>query len=344
MKKIEKNTASINIKYVAKLANVSPATVSRVINEKPRVAEETKKRIMELINLVGYSPNLLARGLVARKTNTIGLVVPRTSEFVFSNPFYTEVLKGIGRSANRSKYQLLISFSGEDSYSLTYRSGIVDGIIVVSNRLYDSRIDELYKLKIPTVLIPGLLENSRFPSVDVDNVDGAFQATQHLISLGHKRIAFLCGARDSKYHVERLTGFRKAFQQHNLPVREELIVETDFSLLGGHDAMEGLLHHNLYPTGVLCINDVTAVGAISALKKNHLSIPDDISVVGFGDTPLSEITNPPLTTMREPFSEVGHWAARLLINLINGKRRESRNILLPVNLVVRSSTEKVREI
>jgi len=335
-------TASINIKHVAKLANVSPATVSRVVNEKPGVAEKTRKRIVELINLVGYAPNLLARGLVAKKTNAIGLVVPRASEFVFSNPFYSEVLKGIGRVANRYKYQLVISFSGEDSYGLMYRSKIVGGIIVVSNRLYDSKIDELAKLKIPTVLIPGLLENSKFPSVNVNNVDGAFQATQHLISLGHKRIAFLCGAKDSKYYIERLVGFRNAFQKNYLSVCEELIVETDFSQSSGYHAMETLLHHKLPPTGVICINDITAVGALSALKENQLSVPDDISLVGFGDTPLAEITNPLLTTVREPFTAIGHWAARLLIDLISGKSRKSWNILLPVKLIIRSSTQKVK--
>lgn len=334
---------SINIKYVARLANVSPATVSRVINKKPGVAKITQERILELVNWVGYTPNLLARGLVGKKFNGIALVIPRTAQFVFSNPFYPEVLKAIGELVNQYQYHLLLSFAEEDSYASIYRYGVARGVIVISNRLYDPKIDELAKERIPTVLIPGLLDPSKFPSVDVDNVGGGFQAAQHLISLGHERIAFLGGARDSKYYIERLAGFRKAFQENRLLIDEELIIETDFSQLKGFDAMENLLRLKEPPTAVFCINDVTAFGALLAINKNHLKVPDEISLVGFGDTPLTPIINPPLTTVREPIFDIGVCAVRMLNDLINGNKRASWNIILPVELVIRSSTKELKK-
>ena len=332
---------STGLKYIAKLAGVSPSTVSRVINEKPGVTKVTRERILDLIKLVGYTPNLLARGLVANKVNAIGVVIPRTSEFVFSNPFYTEVLRGIGRGADSNKYHLLLSFAEEGSYASMYRNKMVSGIIVLSNRLHDPKMDELANLNIPTVLIPGLLENSKFPSVDVDNVDGAFLATQHLISLGHRNIAFLCGDKDSKYCVERLAGFKKAFRKDGISINEELIIETDFSRLSGYHMTGKLLRVSRPPTAILCINDATAIGALSALRKNGLSIPGHISLVGFGDTTFSEVATPPLTTVKEPFYDVGTWSVKLLIDLINARKRKSWNIILPVTLTVRSSTRRI---
>jgi len=330
-----------SIKYIAKLANTSPATVSRVINKKPGVAKATQERILDLIGLVGYTPNLLARGLVGKKFNGIALVIPRTAQFVFSNPFYPEVLKAIGELANQYQYHLLLSFAEEDSYASIYRYGVARGVIVISNRLYDPKIDELEKEKIPTVLIPGLLDKSRLPSVDVDNVGGAFQAAQHLISLGHRRIAFLGGGRDSKYFIERLAGFKEAFQKNRIPVKQKLIIETDFSQLKAFDAMENLLRLKEFPTAVFCINEATALGAILAINRNHLKVPDDISVVGFGDTPLAAIINPPLTTVRQPIFDIGACAVKMLNDLIDGTKRESWNIVLPVQLVIRSSTKRI---
>jgi LacI family transcriptional regulator len=335
-------TDSINIKYVAKLANVSPATVSRVINRKAGVAKVTQERILELVDWVGYKPNLLARGLVGKKFNGIALIIPRTAQFVFSNPFYPEVLKAIGELANQYQYHLLLSFAEEDSYASIYRYGVARGVIVISNRLYDPKIDELAKERIPAVLIPGLLDNSKFPSIDVDNVDGGFQATQHLISLGHERIAFLGGAKDSKYHIERLAGYKRAFKKNGISVEEDLIVETDFSQLQGFDAMENLLRLRKPPTAVVCVNDVTAFGALLAINKNHLNVPDHISLVGFGDTPLAAIVNPPLTTVKEPIFDIGACAVKMLNDLVNGHQGENWNTVLPVKLVIRSSTRRIR--
>jgi LacI family transcriptional regulator len=332
---------SVNIKYIAKLANVSPATVSRVINRKVGVAKLTQDRILELVEWVGYKPNLLARGLVGKKFNGIALVIPRTSQFVFSNPFYPEVLKAIGELANQYQYHLLLSFAGEDSYASTYRYGVARGVIVISNRLYDPKIDELAKERIPTVLVPGLLDHATFPSVDVDNMDGGFQAAQHLISLGHKRIAFLGGAKDSKYHIERLAGYERAFEKNRISVEKDLIVETDFSQLQSFDAMENLLRLREPPTAVVCVNDVTAFGALLAINKNHLNVPDHLSLVGFGDTPLAAIVNPPLTTVKEPIFDIGASAVTMLNDLINGHQRANYDIVLPVKLVVRSSTKGI---
>ena len=326
------------IKDIAREAGVSIATVSRTLNEEDGVGPVTRDRILAISRSLHYFPNLQARSLVAKKPHALGIVIPRTSEYAFSNPYYAEILKGIEKRTRESGQYLVFSFSGEESYARMVQHRLASGIIVLANRMDDPWVEEAWRMKIPLVLIPGTPHNPSIPSIDVDNRDGAIQAVDHLAGLGHRRIAFLNGPANSKYSSERLAGYRKGLKRNHLPFQKELVLESDFTQQGGYDGTKKFLSLRPPITAILVINDFSAMGALWAAKEMDRTVPQDISIVGFGDVPLSSMTDPPLTTIREPFQEMGWEAARMLLKIVQGKRLSPRNQVLPVALVVRKST------
>jgi DNA-binding LacI/PurR family transcriptional regulator len=174
--------------------------------------------------------------------------------------------------------------------------------------------------------------------VYVDNLDGASQAVRHLVHLGHRRIAFINGPANSKYSLERLDGYRKGLKKNGLPMQKGWVLGSDFTQQGGYEGMKKLLSLEVPPTAVLVINDFSAMGALRAAKEIGWKVPKDISIVGFGDVPFSSMTDPPLTTIREPFQQMGMEAAGILLDRVSGKRQASRHRILPVELVIRDST------
>lgn len=326
------------IKDIAREAGVSIATVSRTINGEDGVGPETRERIQTIARRLNYFPNLSARGLVARKPNAIGIVIPRTSEFAFSNPYYSEILKGIEQKTRESGHYLVFSFAEEDCYARMVQHQLAAGIIVLANRMDDPRVEEAWRMKIPLVLIPGNSRQPGIPSVDVDNLDAAYQAVRHLVHLGHRRIAFINGPVNSKYSSERLDGYRKGLKKNGLTPQKGWVLESDFTQQGGYQGMKKLLSLQAPPTAVLVINDFSAMGALRAAREKGWRIPKDISIVGFGDVPFSSMTDPPLTTIREPFQQMGMEAAGILLNMVSGKKHASRHRILSVELVIRDST------
>jgi LacI family transcriptional regulator len=302
------------------------------------MAQETRERVVAIAERLHYYPNLQARGLVAKKSNVIGIVIPRNSEFTFSNPFYIEVLKGIGKRVRESGQYLLLSFSEEGSYAKMYQHGLAAGIIVLPNRMDDLRIAEARKMQIPMVLIPGYLRRRDIPSVNVDNADGAFQAVRYLADLGHRRIAFVSGPLNSRFSVERLAGFRKGLKKYGLPFQEDSILEGDFTQEGGYSKMKEFLSRSRPPTAVLTINDFSAMGALRAAKEMAYRIPQDVSLVGFGDTSFASVADPPLTTVRVPYKDMGYEAADLLLRLLERARLPEKHRVLAVELIIRNST------
>lgn len=326
------------IKDISLEAGVSIASVSRALNGEEGVGPETRKRILEIAENLNYHPNLQARGLVSKKPNSIGIVIPRTSEFAFSNPYYAEILKGLAKKTRESRQHLLFSIAEEDSYARIYQQKLAAGIIVVANRMDDFRIEEACKLKVPIVLIPGYPWRQPIPSVDVNNVDAAFKAMDHLVNLGHQRIAFINGPMQSKYSVERLVGYRKALKEKGVPFQKELFRETDATQEGCYVCMKELLAIKHPPTAALVFNDFSAMGALRAAKEMNCRVPQDVSIIGFGDVPFASMTNPPLTTVREPFEKLGYEAANILLKIIHGKSLSQKHLILPVELVIREST------
>lgn len=326
------------IKEIAKIAGVSAATVSRSLSGKAGMSNETRERILKICNLLNYHPNLSARSLVTKKTDVFEIVIPQTEGFAFSNPFYAEVMKGIGEKARESKQYFITSFARGSSYTRIYQHGLVGGIIVLANRIDDPRLEEACQMKVPMVLIPGCRDRKDIPSVDVDNVGGAFMAVNHLADLGHKRIAFLNGPMNSKYSIERLTGYRNALKKNGLPFEEELVFGFDLTPEGGYRVMMKALSIPIPPTAAFVMHDHSTMGVLLAAKKMGFRVPEDISIVGFGDVPFAAMTDPPLTTIKEPFRKLGYEAAEILLKLIHKKNLGKQHIVLPVELVVRESS------
>ena len=329
---------STTIKDIALEAGVSIATVSKSLNgEKTGMSKETREKVLEIARRLRYYPNLQARGLVAKRPEAIGIVIPRTAEFAFSNPYYAEILKGIGGRAREASQHLFFFLAGEESYAQLYHHRLAAGIIVLGNRMDDPLIEDAWKMKVPLVLIPGSPNQKDIPSVDGDNVWGACEAVGYLVRLGHRRIAFLNGPSNSKYCVERLEGYRKALEKNGLAFQENLVLESDFSQEGAYQTMKKLLSRCPAPTAVLVINDYSALGALRAAKEMGFQVPENLSVVGFGDVPLAPMTSPPLTTVHEPFQRMGQEATDMLLKIIQGKRLSARHRILPVELVIRES-------
>jgi LacI family transcriptional regulator len=333
---------AITIKDVARQAGVSIATVSRVMNEVEGVSPKTREGILKIASGLHYYANFQARGLVAQKPEAIGIVIPQTSEHAFSNPYYAEILKGIGAKTNESGQYIVLSLLREENYARLYHHSLAAGIIVLANRINDPGIEEARKMKTPMVLIPGDPQKMDIPSVDGDNADGILQAVDYLCALGHRSIAILYGPMDSKYSVERLSAFRRALRKNRVTCREGFLAQYDFTQQDAYVQMKRLLALESPPTAVLLMNDYGAMGGLRAVKEMGYGVPQDISILGFGDVPFASMTDPPLTTVREPFQEMGYQAANMLLKLIQGKRFAPKHVVLPVELVIRKSTAPPR--
>ncbi len=335
---------NITIKDLARFCGVSPSLVSRTLNKKGGVSKVKREKILSAAARFDYTPNLFAKGLVAQQSNILGIMIPQRSEFAMSNPYFSQVILGIGKIATDHGYHLLISFlDGKENRDPLYKNNLVIGVIILGNLLEDPDIYELEKRSVPTVLIPGLLRESRLPSVDIDNVNAGYKATEHLLQLGHRRIAFLNGVKNSKYSVQRLLGYQQAFQRSRLFYEDHWVLETKFTEMAGYKRMGEILSRDDPPTAVICAADVVAIGALSAIKERNLRVPDQISVVSFGDIPLAGMLETPLTSVRIPFVEIGQRACRLLINWIKEKSLAEKDVVYPVELVIRQTTKSVVE-
>jgi LacI family transcriptional regulator len=330
----------ITIKGIATKLNISPSTVSRAINDKPGVSDALRRTIREMAAEVGYQPNAKAKALVEGRVGIIGVVIPRDSSLIFSNPYYAEMLKGISAVVNKANYHILLSLDCKQPISSLYLRSLVDGLIVVSNRLTQAEIGELEDRQIPAVLIYGYRRHAASPlaGIDYKNAEGALQATGYLLGLGHRRIGFISGLAHLKVSRERLEGYRQAFEQHGIPVREEYILRGNFQKTDGFSLMQKLLALHERPTAVIGINDPVTIGALQAIYAKGLKVPDDISVITIGDTDYVAGITPPLTAVALPIAKVGQRAAETLLALLNGTKLRKKNIAIGSELKVRGST------
>jgi DNA-binding LacI/PurR family transcriptional regulator len=335
---MKKKGLTVTIKDIAREAGVSIGTVSRAINDEKGLSPETRERILHIVRDRDYCPNLRARGLVAKRYDALGIVIPQSSEFVFANPFYSEILKGIAMEAREWGLYLLISFQGEEGYARMVQHGLAAGVIVMINPVNDPRLQDAWKMKVPMVLIPGLPWTQPIPSVDGDSPHGGFTATDYLAKLGHRRIALLNGPRHSKYSIQRLSGYGAALKKHRLPFQEDLIFEFNGTQEMAYEETRKLLAVSGVPTGLIVFNDLSAMGVLRAAKEMGYRVPKDLSIIGYGDVPLASMTDPPLTTIRVPYRRMGAEAVKMLIKTVDGQRLSKKHLVLPVELVVRQST------
>lgn len=331
------------IEDIAEMAGVSKTTVSRVINHKPDVHPETRQKILDLIEKTEFYPNLFATGKTSQKINHIGLIVPYTTSNILSNQFYVDVLQGVLDEIERRGHYLLFCYVHQTNYVEMYLQKRVEGFILLSPAsLHRSIIHELQSANIPFVSTAKVLDEPDITYVDVDNYSGATTALQHLISLGHRKIAFAGKPALTSNH-ERLLGYTDTLKKHDIPIEEKYIQTVEFSSIeSGYEMMMRLLALEEPPTAVFSACDIMAYGAMRAIAEKGLSVPEDISVIGFDDIPLACNMNPPLTTVRQPAVEKGSVAAgKLVDHLVNGKPLETK--ILDVELIIRDSTCQVKQ-
>lgn len=328
---------------VAQVAGVSRTTVSFVLNNVPgmRISEETRQRVMAAVRQLDYHPDASARRMVTGRTHTIGFALRQSPDQVFSDQFLPQVLNGLSQAAVSQGYHVLIEpiplNTATNNYARLIREGHVDGIVLSGPRFDDQDLLRFHAEGWPVVMM-GQLPNTDLPFVDVDNVGGALHATQHLIDLGHRRIALITNANLAyTASADRLSGYRRALESNGLTYEPALVAYGDFTPQSGALAAECLLQQWPLPTAIFVASDTVALGALKAIRQHGLRVPQDIALVGFDDVPLSEFVDPPLTTIRLPAFGLGWGAADLLIRLIQGESVLQPAVMLETELVIRKS-------
>lgn len=326
---------------VAVLAGVSRATVSRVVNDSPRVSPEARRAVEEAVATLRYVPNRAARSLVTRRTDTIALVLSESNTQVFSDPFFASIVRGLSeRLADTDLNLVLLAARGEseqEKIGRYVRQGHVDGVILMSLHSDDLLPDILAGAHVPVVLSGRPLDGRPVAYVDADNAGGAAAATRHLLSLGRRRIATITGPLDMVAGLDRLAGYRAALADAAPPGVPELVAEGDFTEAGGLRAMTRLLAEAPDLDAVFVASDPMAVGALQALRAAGRRVPEDVAVVGFDDAAVAATCDPPLTTVAQPLGEMTSLMVELLLDQIEAGERAVGTRVCGTTLVRRAS-------
>jgi LacI family repressor for deo operon, udp, cdd, tsx, nupC, and nupG len=322
---------------VARLAGVSTATVSRALNDTGQIAPATRAAIDAAVAQLGYHPNTVARSLVTKSTQTIALLLPD-----ITNPFYAALVGGIQQCAlETGRTMLLCTTEGdparEEQYLGLLRAKQVDGVLVDGLVLPPDRIARFVRDGLPIVCLDRDVDATSVPLVQVDNRLGARLATEHLLALGHRRIAHVAGAPELRISEQRIEGYRDAHHAVGIEPSPGLLAVGSFTEEGGYEAARSLLESTEL-TAVFAANDLSAIGVLSAIVESGRRVPDDVSLVGFDDLRLSRFMTPPLTTVHQPAREIAERATQLLLDLANGRTVKQRLTLFEPELVVRGST------
>lgn len=327
------------IKDVCKLAGVSVATVSRVINNSGYVKEETKDKIVQAMKVLNYIPNTMARGLAGKNTSTVALLLPD-----ILNPYFPEVARSIEDSANQHGFNVILCNSDNNSgkeaaYIELLKSKKVDGFIIASYTMQPEQIVQLMNEKIPVVVIDRIFNKHQIVSYICKNKQGAIMAVQHLLDQGCKRIAHIAGPASAQSAVDRMLGFEEKCVSEGVFV-PSLIGMGNFRKEDGFKVMNTLLAAHPDIDGVFAANDLMAIGALKAILLSGRKVPEDIKVIGFDDIPLTTTVIPELSSIRQPIYEIGTMAMDALMNMINDNFVEPCTIELDVKVMCRESTRK----
>lgn len=334
---------------VADLAGVSRTTVSFVLNNIHRfsIRPETAEKVRSAARELGYYPNASAKALASNQTKSIGLILTRSPEYIASDPFLPQILSGTLDVAKQHSLSLLVEWvePGEqlETYLQLTRAHHIDGMILMTPRTDDTGIEALQEADIPVVVM-GYIPGSTLHSVDVDNLGAAQKAVEYLISLGHRQIACITNAAiPYTSAAQRLSGYRQALEAAGIPYDPDLVREGDFGGQSGNKQMKSLLESGKKFSAAFIASDAVALGAYNAIREAGLTIPGDISIVGFDDLLLSSFISPSLTTIRMPAREIAQDSCYLLMRLMKREFPESRTISLPTELIVRESTRELEE-
>lgn len=332
----------VTIKEIAYELGLSQMSVSRALNNQPKVSEKTRKKVLKTAQKLGYTPNHIAKSLVLKKTYTLGIIIPE-----IANTFYSEVLRGVEEITSKLGYEYMLTHSSEDVEKeiraiKTLERKRVDGMLfsiaqaATNYETYRSLLKKGYPVVFFDRIVGGSIDAS---SVSIDDENSAKNITEHLIKHGYKNIAHLYGSKRLSIGRGRYKGFISALEESGLTIREELIVKSGFHVQGGYYAMQQILSlsSKKLPRAVVAVNNLSAFGAIRAIKEHGLKIPEDIAIVGFWDDVTTELIDPPLTTVNQPAYEMGKCAAKLLLKQIDEGAKESESVILDTEIIIRRS-------
>jgi LacI family transcriptional regulator len=330
---------NLTLEKIAQLAGVSPATVSRVVNNYPHIRPEVRERVQEIIAKTGFQPNMIARSLASDRSGIIGLVIPNSPNMVFTDPYFASLIQGITQATNRDNLTLsLFLFHSKEEENRTLQSilktGLLDGVIITADRKEDSFVPKIVGHGLPFVLMGRPESRIEISYVDTDNVEGGYLATEHLLKLGHRRIATIASNENTAGN-DRHTGYVNALRDYHLDADPRLIAVGDFSMMSGYTAMSALLHEQ--PDAVFVASDTMALGALRAIREAGLRVPNDIAVVGFDDLPPALQADPPLTTILHPVEQLGMTAVDVLNKVLNDRKAPVTRTILPGRLIIRAS-------
>jgi LacI family transcriptional regulator len=331
------------LEEIAELARVSRSTVSRVINNDPNVSDRTRQQVQSVIQKLNFQPNRAARSLAGGRTHVLGLVIPMGVARLFTDPYFPILIQGVTSACNAHDHAVML-WLAEPEYehrmiNQVLHNGLIDGIIVSSMVLSDPLLKALQESSLPYILIGRHPTEDGASYVDVDNYEGASEAVTYLLRQGRRRIATITGPSDMIAGIDRREGYQEGLRERGFNQDPNLVVEGDFTEEGGYLAARRLLAQNAAAPfdAIFAASDAMALGALRALREAGLTIPDDVALVGFDDIPFAARSEPPLTTIRQPILRTGAVAAEALIDRIENPSSTPRRILLPTELVIRTS-------
>lgn len=341
-----KSLNKLDIRTVAERAEVSIATVSRTINSIPSVSPELSQRVWKAIEELNYYPNTQARSLVSGRSRIFGLIVPE-----ITNPFFPELIQGFEDIAVKNGYEILISSTGNDAQRMSacirrMLERKVEGVAVMTFGVEEPLLEQFAARRVPLVLAEFHLDNPLVNTLLLDYYTGIHQAVDHLVALGHKKIAFVRGPLNLHSAESRHQAFLKSMREAGVPVQQDWIIVGDHQLDGGVRAFEELMRRGNLPTAILCSNDMTAIGVLRAAHHAGLNVPRDLSVIGLDDIHFAEFTMPPLTTVRLSGVEIARAAFKALAAQVEKAASQpvQREYLISTSLVVRESTAPPRRV
>lgn len=335
----------VTISDIAKAANVAKSTVSKVLNDSPKISQETKQKVREIMKQMNYTPSSIATGLARQSSCNIGLLVDMSKESEFLNQFFYNIIGGIESVIAPLKYELTISnvqYSNPEGHFLNRLifSKRVDGIIANNSVLTDELSEELNRLEFPYISIGEIRTPGSW--IDFDNKLGGSMLTEHLLEQGYSKIAFIGGEQHEKIYTHRLGGYLQALHQAEIIVHHNWIINCKADEQGSYQAALELLQSEEQPDSVVCMNSYVAFGVLQAAKSLGINVPSQLGIAAFDDYPLSRYTTPPLTSLNIDTFKLGLSSGQLLMERIKGNDMSSKHLLLEPELIARESTARIK--
>ncbi|WP_163539218.1 catabolite control protein A [Gracilibacillus sp. YIM 98692] len=330
---------NVTIYDVAREANVSMATVSRVVNGNPNVKPTTRKKVLNTIEQLGYRPNAVARGLASKKTTTVGVIIPDISSI-----FFSELARGIDDIATMYNYNIILSNSDQNKEKElrlinTMFEKQVDGLVYMGATITEDHVDQLKTSPVPVALAATVDGSQTIPSVNINYEEAAYEATSILIQNGTEHPIFVTSEEDSDVNERKFAGYTRAIKEKNDEVNQEYVIQTDSSYEAGIEAANQIIEKKDYPKAIFVATDEMALGIIHGFQDKGLRVPEDVEVFGFDNTRLATMVRPTLTTVVQPMYDIGAVAMRLLTKYMNKETVEDQNVVLPHQIVQRNSTK-----